>query len=1292
MDIAAKRKPTTPASVASDSFGSPPGNRHIFPPTLHRSHPSSASITSSNGSGGQAVPTTQTSYVNVGSVSPPAGRAELHNAFAHGWQPQQTQQSQHPHHPHHPGMPHSQNSQRLPSFAMHPFLSGAGGPASQANHTQMSSSPPGLGSSGFPSPVLSHNVSFTSVDQALPAVRVQGLGHYPGAAASAVAAAVFPQGQRSRSRRSSVGLAVSVSLASRSRSHTPIGSPPTSPSRRLSREIGRGPQAQLDRILASVGTAGTGLGLTAKDRESKGPQNKNGKTPLGDNVFEFTDFGWDEAFEDDDDDMFDVGDGFDGNNRRLVDLVTEEAEDESRQASLDARLKAGISIGGYHRTDGLKSRTASRRSQLTQHRDDANLINSDSARPEHKNDILPLGFKFGAGLPFQGEIIENVDPVGSLKSRGKEVPGATCARFNSPRLGHASLAIGKAFEVVRKLGSGSYAMVYLVKEVGGGGQEFALKCLSKQHLEEEALDVQMFEATIHLSLPKHVNIVTLHQTLQTKKWLFLLLEMCPGEDLFYWLEHSRDSPPETIASSHEDHTPHNYHQPPLSSSNLPSSAIPYSTSAMIAGMGSMSLSQSPAFTFSKSHLSSDHHSGSSGHPGTPTTPSLLAAYSANALLSTRRLKLIASMFGQMCQAVALCHDVGVSHRDIKPENFICCDSDELAGTRDNDDQHAYDRKRVIVKLTDFGLATTNEISYDVECGSRPYMAYECRNELGPNYKPKPADVWSLGVVLLNMLFHRNPWTDPTPGNRNFEGFMEDPVEFLLTRFTGIGWEVATYLAEKVFTMDAEARVSAAEFGRWSKNLPSMIGGRKAVHNLRLTHLNGGHGNKSSLDFTKSPIEPREASSALSFKPPSAASTLTQTAPKTSSGLSAPSIIEEWQETEEFTGTETVLTPPPTEQAKPGLLPKSESDAFAAVEHAKAKRKKRGTRSKNKAAQAAAEALLTGLSDERHSPEISEKEVVLADLAEASQQLAREISSATRSSDKANVIDLDEFPKLGETEAPATIKKSRWKALIDSSNGNVELQALMKKVQDRDTGSAYRSAPAKLQHLAKKAPHDQRSSTSANSYTPSLSLASSSQLSSYNPTASLPGSSNGVESDNWRRSPLSHEKGKHEDLYRGRDSVIAGHHAKHKDKVTRHSSPLSSMAHYEPSPARNTNGSDFLGASDIRTNAPRTPRMDFKQTCHEDAQAAYLDHKTPRPLHQPLVPMAQAGQQSSSDIRPPPSATVEIPYKMKAHVDDGNSKGSHPEVFTGNVPPTKLRAQISSLGKMLSSLKTSKAKD
>ena len=96
----------------------------------------------------------------------------------------------------------------------------------------------------------------------------------------------------------------------------------------------------------------------------------------------------------------------------------------------------------------------------------------------------------------------------------------------------------------------------------------------------------------------------------------------------------------------------------------------------------------------------------------PPTPSLLASLHPNQLLSNRRLHLIASMFSQMCDAVALCHREGVYHRDIKPENFIVTD----LRTTENE-QH------VVVKLTDFGLATRDVESGDVDCGSAPYMSY-----------------------------------------------------------------------------------------------------------------------------------------------------------------------------------------------------------------------------------------------------------------------------------------------------------------------------------------------------------------------------------------------------------------------------------------------------------------------------------------------------------------------------------------------------------------------------------------
>ena len=70
-------------------------------------------------------------------------------------------------------------------------------------------------------------------------------------------------------------------------------------------------------------------------------------------------------------------------------------------------------------------------------------------------------------------------------------------------------------------------------------------------------------------------------------------------------------------------------------------------------------------------------------------------------------------FKQILTGVSYLHSQGVAHRDIKPENFIVTDGwDRGARTR-----------RVVVKLTDFGLSTTDQMSADMDCGSAPYMSY-----------------------------------------------------------------------------------------------------------------------------------------------------------------------------------------------------------------------------------------------------------------------------------------------------------------------------------------------------------------------------------------------------------------------------------------------------------------------------------------------------------------------------------------------------------------------------------------
>ena len=119
------------------------------------------------------------------------------------------------------------------------------------------------------------------------------------------------------------------------------------------------------------------------------------------------------------------------------------------------------------------------------------------------------------------------------------------------------------------------------------------------------------------------------------------------------------------------------------------------------------------------------------------------------------------MFAQMCEAVATCHEASVFHRDIKPENFIVTDGWTL-------NQDGIRERKVVVKLSDFGLSTCDAVSYDMDCGSAPYMSFgttpifhsvylfglspftECRNNVAPVYKPRAADVWSLGIVLINM--------------------------------------------------------------------------------------------------------------------------------------------------------------------------------------------------------------------------------------------------------------------------------------------------------------------------------------------------------------------------------------------------------------------------------------------------------------------------------------------------------------------------------------------------------------
>lgn len=109
---------------------------------------------------------------------------------------------------------------------------------------------------------------------------------------------------------------------------------------------------------------------------------------------------------------------------------------------------------------------------------------------------------------------------------------------------------------------------------------------------------------------------------------------------------------------------------------------------------------------------------------------------------------------QLIDAVAYIHAKGTYHRDIKPENIFLTESGEM-------------------KLGDFGLATTEAWTYETTVGSDRYMSPEQYDSAGAGYSPEKADIWAIGICLLNILFSRNPFTTPTESDPLFLDFSRD---------------------------------------------------------------------------------------------------------------------------------------------------------------------------------------------------------------------------------------------------------------------------------------------------------------------------------------------------------------------------------------------------------------------------------------------------------------------------------------------------------------------------------------
>ncbi|KAF2398328.1 Pkinase-domain-containing protein [Trichodelitschia bisporula] len=160
-----------------------------------------------------------------------------------------------------------------------------------------------------------------------------------------------------------------------------------------------------------------------------------------------------------------------------------------------------------------------------------------------------------------------------------------------------------------------------------------------------------------------------------------------------------------------------------------------------------------------------------------------------------------NVFLQILDALEFCHSNGIYHRDLKPENILVTDNG------------------MTVKLADFGLATTDRITSDYGCGSTFYMSPECQQPAPKpfeSYASAPNDIWSLGVILVNLTCGRNPWKRACYEDSTFRAFMKDR-DFLKT-ILPLSSELNSILT-RIFELDPAKRITIQELKQEILNCP-----------------------------------------------------------------------------------------------------------------------------------------------------------------------------------------------------------------------------------------------------------------------------------------------------------------------------------------------------------------------------------------------------------------------------------------------------------------------------------------
>ena len=122
---------------------------------------------------------------------------------------------------------------------------------------------------------------------------------------------------------------------------------------------------------------------------------------------------------------------------------------------------------------------------------------------------------------------------------------------------------------------------------------------------------------------------------------------------------------------------------------------------------------------------------------------------------------------QVADGLDAAHDLGIIHRDLKPDNIFL--------TRDK-------RGRLVVKVVDFGIAKLRESSAmhtqtGMVLGTPAYMSCEQASGMRSDELDARSDIYSLGVVVYEMLSGRVPFHSDTPLGYLRKHMLEAPPPF-----------------------------------------------------------------------------------------------------------------------------------------------------------------------------------------------------------------------------------------------------------------------------------------------------------------------------------------------------------------------------------------------------------------------------------------------------------------------------------------------------------------------------------